>query len=627
MFLKESIYNTIKNTIDMVIIFFTCILCIKKGGYYISDSEFYINYIIILFLIYIINEVFNYFNKKKNNIIDKNNKNIEITKKNKYIIILLAFMLVISYCLPIIFNMYLDYTEAIYEMLKYFVFFIIIYIISNSNNKKIYLITIIILGLIQTIFGIDGISNRVFSDTLKNVNSGYLSKDLDRLSGTIQYANLAGLIFTISSIILLKYLNNLINKIKFSKDKIITEISKNNKIKMIILNVFFILFTLCILLTKSKMILILYLISLLVIFIKNRTCAKLNIIVNTVIAFLASANVENLIYIDNGKIYVTVLSYIVLSIIITNIIIKNIFLNNKLINYYLNLKYKIIENIKIKKNKRIFIIIFILILVVSFIILMGLKTDLTLTNQSKIATITRTYYNLNNEYNNFNIKFDTKTDSSFYITVYGINKDNTKTYIEKHSLSDKSNINDCNIKVNNKDYKAIMLEFSNVKGYIKIEEIILNGKTKVIEYLLLPTDLIFRINDVIHFNSTSVTDRVEYNKDALKIWNESKLIGFGGEAFRHKYKEVQTYNYSSREVHNVYLQILVESGIIGFVIIITIVILTLKIKTDVYVKLCFIIFCIHNIVDLNFSYLIGVIIFAILIGYILNNKKNLKHKP
>ena len=621
MFFKIKIYDLVKNLIDILIILFTCILSIKKGGYYISDSQFYINYIIIIFVIYVINEIFNWFNKRKNKVIDDESKIKSKSYNNKYIVIILAVMLAISYLLPIIFNVSIDIEEAMWEMLKYVVFAIIIYIVSNSNNKRLYLITIIIVAAIQVILGIDGISNRIFSDSLKNLNSGYLSKDLDRLSGTIQYANLTGLIFTISSVILLSYINNILSILVINKEKTSIELKKQkfNKIKLIFFNLLFMLFSICILLTKSKMILILYLIAILIILIKNKTSIKLNIIVNLLISFLASINIEDLIYVDSNKIYFTIFSYIVLNMIISNYIIKKIYLNTRLIKYYLEKKEKLLFKRNNFKYKGVIIL---LIIIVLFSILIQFKTTLNLTDKSKITNITRTYYSLNNNINNFNIKFNTKENSSFNITVYGILKNNSKEYLENHSLSNKSNIDICNIKVENKNYKAITLEFNNIKGNIEIDEIILNDKTKVIEYMLLPTDLIFRFKDVVHLNSTSITDRIEYNKDALKIWSESKLIGFGGEGFRHKYKDVQTYNYNSREVHNVYLQILVESGLIGVIIFITIIILTLKNKTNNYIKLTFILFIIHNIVDLNFSYLIGVVIFAILTGYILNDKIN-----
>ena len=612
MFFKIKIYDLVKNLIDILIIFFTCILCIKKGGYYISDSQFYVNYIFLIVIIYIINEVFNWFNNRKNKVIEDSKSKL-FTKKN--IIIILSSLLGFAYAMPILFNTYIEYTEALWEMFKYFILFILIYIVSNSNNKKIYIINIIFLGVIQVIFGIDGISSRIFSDFLSNINSGYLSKDLDRLSGTIQYANLAGLIFLISSILILKYINLNIDKL----DNKINKLINKNSMIVIINNVFFMLFSICILLTKSKMILVMYIISMLIIIFKNKGLIKLNILINIILSFIATTNIEDLIYIDVNKIYFTVFSYIILSLLISYYFLKYIVFNVKIKEIYSNTKFKINKATNKIKYKSVLTVI---LIILTLLILTLFTTTLKLTQTSNSSNVSRTYYDIKEGKNTFNILFKTLQNSSFSITVYAIDENSNKIYLENHSLSDESQVDICKIDINNTEkYKGVVLEFNEIVGIVEIKEILLNNNKQVIEYMLLPTDLIFRINDVIHFNSTSITDRIEYNKDALKIWNESKLIGFGGEAFRHKYKEVQTLKYTSREVHNVYFQILVESGIIGFVIIISVIILTLKVKADLYIKLSFIIFIIHNIFDLNFSYMIGVVIFAMIIGYI-NNKLN-----
>lgn len=619
----QYIYNKFKYYIDIILIVLTVLLSIKKGGFYASDSSFYTSSIIVIFVIYLINEiVFKLINNKKSSI--KNN--IE-NNKTKYIIIILSFLLYIAYLLPVIFNKCVSYNDAINESLRYFSLFAVIFIVSNSNNKKKYMISLIVIGLTQVLFGIDGISSRHMSGFLKEYNTGYLSKDLDRLSGTIQYANLTGLIFTISSIICFKNLVKYVDKIK-KNDKILK--FSVSKFKYIIINIVLTLLFISILLTKSKMILLLYLISLLVIFLKENIFIRGNILIVAMISFLASTNIDTLIYINKESIYFTSISYIILSIIVSNGYIKYVILNKPLHKYILNKLNRLNEVKKTKgvtytdrsKSKKLLIgMISIIFIVVAIYSLTLFKTTLKLSESSTLSQVERTYYNLNKDNNEFGLEIEMKKNSSMHIDI--IAKDRKSNYIKLETnkidyLTNEFN-NIVNLNFKNDNYKCIILKFYNIVDEIEIKNISLNGDNKTIQYLMLPSDLMFRIKDTLHLNSTSLTDRFEYYKDSIKIWNKNKLIGRGGETFKYEYKFVQTLNYNSTEVHNIYLQTLVESGVIGFIILILLSFIIIKQKTNVYIKMCLVIFLVHSIFDLNFSYLIGIVIFGIISGVILNN--------
>jgi O-antigen ligase len=159
------------------------------------------------------------------------------------------------------------------------------------------------------------------------------------------------------------------------------------------------------------------------------------------------------------------------------------------------------------------------------------------------------------------------------------------------------------------------------KGSISITEFKLNEKEKPLEYSILPSDIVFRFRDSF-YGSTSLRDRLNYVKDSYKIWITSPIFGTGGEGFKHLYKNVQTFNYTSTEAHNSILQIFVESGIIGGISICLIIYLILKGNKFSIIKLTFIMFIVHSLTDLNFSYLICLIVFSMLIGIIENKNRS-----
>ncbi len=81
---------------------------------------------------------------------------------------------------------------------------------------------------------------------------------------------------------------------------------------------------------------------------------------------------------------------------------------------------------------------------------------------------------------------------------------------------------------------------------------------------LVPESIIKR------FTSLSITDqsvflRLEYYKDAIKLILENWLLGIGGGGWKVIFYNVQDFFYISRAVHSHFLEIFVESGILGFI--------------------------------------------------------------
>lgn len=80
---------------------------------------------------------------------------------------------------------------------------------------------------------------------------------------------------------------------------------------------------------------------------------------------------------------------------------------------------------------------------------------------------------------------------------------------------------------------------------------------------VLPTRLVDRVKS-INFQQHSVQERFYFYKDALKIIKDHPLIGTGGKGWEGIYRQYQSYLYDSSEVHNHFLQVWVETGVVGF---------------------------------------------------------------
>ncbi|WP_068607152.1 O-antigen ligase family protein [Paenibacillus swuensis] len=87
---------------------------------------------------------------------------------------------------------------------------------------------------------------------------------------------------------------------------------------------------------------------------------------------------------------------------------------------------------------------------------------------------------------------------------------------------------------------------------------------------LLPETMQVRIES-INFNTHSVLERNTFYRDAVKIIKESPIIGSGGGGWLSLYQQFQNNPYSSKQAHNFFLQYLIEVGIFGFIVFVTLV--------------------------------------------------------
>lgn len=574
--LKKIKFIDILNYVLIILLFF---LSIKKCGFYKTDI---LAFNLILEILGITFITYNAI---------KNRYNLKVD-----IIGILLLILSVCYLLPIVFRNYASLNDSIVEFTRYFNLYIMYKLILILPNKNIFKYTLIYLGVFLGIIGIDGLGNRILENILDKVNSGYTNLHLMRMSSVVQYANILAIILLISSVYVFE---NLLKAIK----------SKNKK--KVILNytlLFFIIF--CLVLTQSRIVMLLTLFYYIFQFMfnkeeRNRIICIVPILLAQIIVFINMA--FNYMIINSTYIYYLTIIGIVVSIIV-----------GTLIAYLIQSKYLATSG-NINKS----ILIFFVILGTLYIILAPILTSTLKISDSAKDNVKVCMYNIEKSaLNSLKINInECIEDSRYRINIYEVTNKNEKKLLKRVEYYETASNEIAYEFLANDDIKSIELEFDIYKGKIEIEKVVLNEKNIKLNYILLPYELVNRIRDII-YGSDSFSTRLIYAKDALKIWDlstKNRLFGIGGEGFKTLYQLIQTTSYTSTEVHNSYIQILVESGVFGFITISSIIIYYfIKYKNNV-VKYSMILLVVHSIFDIDFSYTIILQLFAIILA--ISSKK------
>ncbi|WML41219.1 O-antigen ligase family protein [Neobacillus sp. OS1-2] len=125
----------------------------------------------------------------------------------------------------------------------------------------------------------------------------------------------------------------------------------------------------------------------------------------------------------------------------------------------------------------------------------------------------------------------------------------------------------------------------------------------------------------ISLNSDTFTERMVMAKDALRASKDSLLVGFGGQGWSVLFTDYQSLPYQANNIHNGYLEWLINSGVIGLLVFIGIfVFLIIKMMKkrsskertpmQMSVFLAVLMIFIHSSVDFNFSF--GTVWFVLL---------------
>lgn len=106
------------------------------------------------------------------------------------------------------------------------------------------------------------------------------------------------------------------------------------------------------------------------------------------------------------------------------------------------------------------------------------------------------------------------------------------------------------------------LYFTAPEGTVMQSAVLDGGQSLPLKYKLLPDFVGNRVQNLS--NSTSVVQRRIFMQDGLKLFRLSPIVGNGVGAFETGITAVQDFHYETKYVHNHYVQILLEDGVIGF---------------------------------------------------------------
>lgn len=136
------------------------------------------------------------------------------------------------------------------------------------------------------------------------------------------------------------------------------------------------------------------------------------------------------------------------------------------------------------------------------------------------------------------------------------------------------------------------------------------GTTVKLDYLLLPSSVADRLQDSL-FTSSSFLLRVQYMKDAWKLFMMQPILGHGLGSTEALYTVVQPVFYESLYVHNHILQIMSDTGLVGLAAFLAFIggslwLLLRQLRKErdplaVMLMVCWVMMNLHGLMEINFS--------------------------
>lgn len=107
------------------------------------------------------------------------------------------------------------------------------------------------------------------------------------------------------------------------------------------------------------------------------------------------------------------------------------------------------------------------------------------------------------------------------------------------------------------------IDFAGDPG-VTLEQVLLDGETEVnLKYPLLPAFIANRMQGL--WANQNVIQRTAFFEDGMKLFFLRPLQGNGVGSFETALTSVQDFHYETKYVHNHYIQVLTENGVLGFV--------------------------------------------------------------
>ena len=622
----STTYSFVINRVDSIITLLMClalgIICISKGGFYKEDILFPTMLICIFSVIFI-------FSRLVINVTDSTK-----TKKSWWVLILDTFvtLLPVAYVLPIIFKKAVSIESSCFEALRYVNFAIIYFVVRTTKYTSRFRTMIIISAVVTGIFGIDEVTYRALESLLYFVNAKYITNVTGVLSSFIQYANVTAIIALFGSV-LASY--NIIEEKKGSSLKALFHKSLYLYICMFL--------QICVILTESRMnfamLVCMNIILGVYFFTRKRYKSLVAIIFPLIISIICSGIIDFCVEIQMfGMVYIVLCVLWALCIIVPYLAKKVLCKGIR----KMAALFKLPSAIK-----------WILLIAVGVCAIIALMTDTPLTVSTKDgynSTVRYLYDILKGQTNTVYISYEYEIytpEAKCDLLLNSINENNYGQTIWKQNIIDGKQVGQIQIELDlDENAKVLELDIQATDAKVIITEIKLNGKKCVLSYKYLPDELMFRLKNTGFFDVGNEA-RFVYYEDALKLIKMSPVIGQGGEAFLTRYQEIQTYPYVSSEVHSFVLQLIVETGYVGGIILVAIAACTIiiavcciinfikrlkhenkgsmtyiaidnKLNLLIYILLLFIALIIISTFDLIFSFGIVICLLAIILGSISN---------
>ena len=538
-------------------------------------------------------------------IIKKINKKQNIIIKNKIDVVMLLFT--ISSILPLIFKTYVSkyYTINMFLMTitMYCLYIQTRNIITTPKRKNVIIITSLISSILIIIFGIDKLYFNTFKPFLDKIYTA--ASGAYGMTSTLGYSNAVASYMMFMFILALgKYLQTPKKSIKclYALSMQISMLGfyfGNSRAGMILLSIILVFY--CIMLKKKIL--------------SIRTIFQLIFTFSYAILFEKVTQQ----YTTKTILWVQLSSFLVINYLINyilEIIIKKI--NMKRIEKYISIK------------RLITLILIITIGIGTFIIIDSRRSEPITKKDDEIVVIYGNIFDSNTKYE-IKIDYEANIQEDSFIQINVRNQYRKNNTIGKMNVKNGKNTDIVEVTTPDMIIERGQLVFKTKgDGKITINKIYINDKEYVAKCKYVP-ESILKLMRTVNFKTTSVSERISMYKSGLKLVKRSPLIGSGGKTYSSLFATVKEYNYSTFELHNYIIDLLIDYGIFGLLMYVIIIALTIKsfLKsekniTDLSIFTAIMFVTIHTIFDFDLAYMVTFANYFIFIAIINKNDKEIQ---
>lgn len=532
-----------------------------------------------------------------------------IIKKEKIINSKIDFVILMFYItpsIPLIFGTYHSLEETLIALIRnislFNIYSIIKDIITKGNKEDTWIVDVLIAGCVLIVLlGIDERLAKTIFQYIKYIKIPTITNIENRMFSTLGYANSFAVIMAIGIFLCFSKLKH--NKILYSGLIYLMLFGLLLSYSRTVIALFALLFVVYLIFLKRKRVYITY-----------------NMFQNLLLA-LFSMKVFEILSKHYILAWISIIIFFTLSILIAKIISKN---------------YKKLCKIKFKT----YLIIILLLMVLAIAVyVIGKQIDLPLHVFDEGQVNKEIRYKLYNIEKNteYIFKFDLESaiDENMKIPVYRIViAEENKYYdtINTHEIKFDNFVGEKQIKFTTSNDTVAMViyvksDFPRYQNGLTINSLYINGEKYGLNYLYIPTQLVERIES-FRISHKSLWERFVYYKDALKIIQKNVLFGIGAKGWQYNYEDIQSYTYSTTEVHNYALQVFIENGIIGFLLLVIIIVYAIfkisKRKNINEKDLAFILLSLHAVLDFDLSFYVTLVIWVLLLTMVLSKEKSNK---